>query len=153
MKKNTSGRLAAIAVALALACGGAAWAHEGHKHDTAESKGPAKSDTAESKGAVKKTVTGEIVDLSCYAAHEGKGPKHAVCAKECVLGGAPIGLLAGDGKVYLLLDNHSKAKAKKPYLEARTKVAETVTITGDFYDRGGVPAIVVNEVSAGIMEK
>lgn len=146
MKKKSSGRLAAIAAALALAFVGSAWAHEGHKHDTAESKGAAAQDTAESKGAVKKTVTGEIIDLSCYAAHEGKGTKHAVCAKECALGGAPIGLLAGDGKVYLLLDNHSKAKAKKPYLEARTKIAETVTITGDFYDRGGVPAIVVNEV-------
>lgn len=150
MKMKKSGYVAAC---LALALSGAVWAHGDEKHGAAESEGAVKHDTVESKGAVKKTVTGEIIDLSCYSAHEGKGPKHAVCAKECVLGGAPIGLLAGDGKVYLLLDNHSKAKARKPYLEARTKVAETVTITGDFYDRGGVPAIVVNEVAAGKMEK
>ena len=138
MKMNKSGYAAAF---LALALSGAVWAHEGEKHDTAESK-----------GATAVTMTGEIVDMSCYAAHEGKGPKHAVCAKECVLGGAPIGLLTADGTVYLLLDNHSKAKAKKPYQEARTKVAETVTITGDLYKRGGLPAIVVNKVAAGKAE-
>lgn len=38
-------------------------------------------------------VQGELVDMSCYMAHEGKGPKHADCAKTCVLGGAPLGLL------------------------------------------------------------
>lgn len=135
MKMKPSGHVAAV---LALALSGAVWADESHKHDTAESK-----------GAVKVTMTGEIVDMACYSAHEGKGAKHAACAKECVLGGAPIGLLTEDGKVYLLLENHSKPKLKKPYKEARGKVTETVTIMGDRYDRGGVPAIVVNMVMTG----
>jgi len=142
MKKKSSGRLAAIVAVLALALSGAAWAHEGEAHDTAESK-----------GAEKVTMTGEIVDMACFSAHDGKGAKHAVCAKECVLGGAPVGLLTADGTVYLLLENHSKAKAKKPYLEARGKVTETVTITGDLYKRGGLPAIVVNKVVTGKAEK
>lgn len=138
MKIKTPGHVAAVAMGLALALSGAAWAHGDEKHDTAESK-----------GAVKVTMTGEIVDMACYSAHEGKGAKHAACAKECVLGGAPIGLLTEDGKVYLLLENHSKPKLKKPYKEARGKVTETVTIMGDRYDRGGVPAIVVNMVMTG----
>lgn len=138
MKMNKFGYAATV---LALALSGSLWAHEGEKHDTAESK-----------GAEKVTMTGEIVDMACYSAHDGRGAKHAVCAKECALGGAPVGLLTSDGTVYLLLENHSKAKAKKPYIEARGKVTETVTITGDFYKRGGLPAIVVNKVEAGKAE-
>ena len=135
MKMKKSGYIAAV---LAVALTGAVWADEGHKHDSTESK-----------GAVKVTMTGEIVDMACYSAHDGKGAKHATCAKECALGGAPIGLLTEDGKVYLLLENHDKPKLKKPYKEARGKVTETVTIMGDRYDRGGVPAIVVNMVMTG----
>jgi len=142
MKMKRYGHIAAVAAGLAFAVSGAAWAHEGEKHDTAESK-----------GAEKVTMTGEIVDMACYSAHDGKGAKHAACAKECVLGGAPIGLLTENGTVYLLLENHSKAKAKKPYIEARGKVAETVTITGDMYKRGGLNAIVVNTVATGKAEK
>lgn len=139
MKMKRSGYVAA---ALALALSGAAWAHEGEKHDTAERK-----------GAEEVTMKGEIVDMNCYSAHDGKGAKHATCAKECALGGAPIGLLTENGTVYLLLENHSKPKLKKPYTEARGKVAETVTIMGDLYKRGGLPAIVVNMVMTGKAEK
>lgn len=135
MKMKKSGCIAAV---LALALSGAVWAHEGEKHDTAESK-----------GGTAVTLKGEIVDMACYSAHDGKGAKHAACAKECALGGAPIGLLTEDGKVYLLLENHGKPKLKKPYKEAREKVSETVTIMGERYDRGGVPAIVVNMVMTG----
>ncbi len=135
MKMKKSGYIAAV---LALALSGAAYAHEGEKHDTVESK-----------GGEAVTLKGEVVDMACYSAHEGKGAKHGACGKECALGGAPIGLLTEDGKVFLLLENHGKPKLKKPYKDAREKVAETVTIVGDHYDRGGVPAIVVNKVLTG----
>ena len=135
MKMKKSGYVAAV---LALALSGAVWAHEGEKHDTGESK-----------GGEEVTMKGEIVDLACYSSHDGKGAKHGACAKECALGGAPIGLLTENGSVYLLLENHSTAKAKKPYGEARKKVAENVTISGDLYKRGGLPAIVVESVTTG----
>lgn len=136
MNIKKAGSVASFAAAMGLALSGAAWAHAGH-------------DSGESKGGKEVSMKGEIVDLACYSAHEGKGPKHAECAKECVLGGAPIGLLAENGSVYLLLENHATPKDKKPYAEARTKVAETVTISGDLYKRGGLPAIVVESVTAG----
>ena len=43
--------------------------------------------------------TGEVVDLACYVAHgdAGRGPDHAKCAKGCVKGGQPMGLLTDDG--------------------------------------------------------
>ena len=93
------------------------------------------------------TVQGEIVDMACYMVHEGKGSKHADCGKMCVQGGAPLGILTSDGAVYLLVENHSSAKAKKPFSQAKKLVAETVTIKGDMYQRGGVQAIVVESVA------
>lgn len=137
MNMKKAGSVTAFAAVLGLVLGGSVRAHEGHHV------------TGESKGGKEVSMKGEIVDLACYSAHEGKGPKHAECAKECVLGGAPIGLLAENGSVYLLLENHATPKDKKPYAEARTKVAETVTISGDLYKRGGLPAIVVESVTAG----
>lgn len=116
-----------------VAASGSAWPHEGH-------------DSEHGAGGKEITVQGELVDMSCYMAHEGKGPKHAQCAKMCVLGGAPLGLLAKDGTVYLLVDDHSSAKAKKPYAEAKKLVAESVKLSGDFYERGGLKTIVVEKV-------
>ena len=93
------------------------------------------------------TVKGELVDMACYMAHEGKGTKHADCAKMCVLEGAPVGLVTSDGKTYLLIEDHSSAKAKKLFAQAKKMIAETVTVKGDMYERGGVQAIVVESVS------
>jgi len=107
-------------------------------HDHGEDKDAATGAAGESK-----TVTGEVLDLACYAAHEAKGEKHKSCAQACVQGGAPVGLLTADGHVYLLVENHD---AKKPYEELKTKAAEQVKVTGTFFERGGLPAIVVASV-------
>lgn len=84
--------------------------------------------------------------MACFMAHEGKGKKHAGCGKMCVQGGAPLGIATKDGAVYLLVEDHSTPKAKKPYAQAKEMVAETVTVKGDRYERGGVQAIVVESV-------
>ena len=117
-----------------LLVAGFAYAHEGH-------------DAEHGAGGKEMTVKGELVDMACYMAHEGKGKKHADCGKMCVQGGAPLGILTGDGSVYLLIEDHSSAKARKPYSEAKKLVAETVTIHGDLYERGGEKAIVVESVA------
>lgn len=108
---------------------------QGHKHDSEHGK-----------GGKQITVKGELVDMACFMAHEGKGKKHAQCGKMCVTGGAPLGLVTPDGKVFLLVEDHTSAKAKKPYAQAKEMVADTVTIKGDAYERGGVQAIVVESV-------
>ncbi len=131
-----------------LVLGGLAWSHEGH-HDEAKAGQGAKVDAEHGTGGKEVTVKGELVDMACYMAHEGKGAKHAKCAKMCVLGGSPLGILTGDGKVYLLVEDHSSAKAKKPYAQAKEMVGDSVTIKGDAYERGGVQAIAVESVTKG----
>ena len=131
MKKS----IFAFAVPL-LVGSGLAWSHGGHH------------DAEHGTGGKEVSVKGELVDMACFMAHAGKGKKHAECGKMCVLkNGTPLGIVTADGKVYLLVEDHSATKARKPYAQAKEMVAETVTVKGDAYERGGVQAIVVESVA------
>jgi hypothetical protein len=50
------------------------------------------------------TVVGEIIDLSCYIQLGKHGEKHVSCGKKCLQAGQPVGLLAQDGTVYMLME-------------------------------------------------
>ena len=86
------------------------------------------------------TVTGEILDLACYIAHGGKGAQHAKCALKCAEQGQPLGLLAGDGKVYVLLADHADATA---YNKAKTLAGQQVEIKGESATRDGLNGLTV----------
>jgi hypothetical protein len=86
------------------------------------------------------TVTGEILDLACYIAHGGKGAQHAKCALKCAEQGQPLGLLAGDGKVYLLLADHADLTA---YNKAKTLAGQQVEIKGEAASRDGLTGLTV----------
>jgi hypothetical protein len=49
------------------------------------------------------TVAGEIIDLSCYFQLGKHGEPHKSCGTKCLQAGQPIGLLAQDGTVYMLM--------------------------------------------------
>ncbi|HZN55295.1 MAG TPA: hypothetical protein VFB67_08225 [Candidatus Polarisedimenticolaceae bacterium] len=113
----------------ALAAAGAALAdeHAGH-HD-------AKADT----------VQGEVLDLACYIGHGGEGAGHAGCAAKCLQGGQPMGLLAKDGAVYVLLADHDDAA---PYEKTKTFAGKKVEITGEVGAKNGIKGITVHGVKA-----
>ena len=46
------------------------------------------------------TITGEVLDMACYAASGASGEGHKTCAAKCIKGGSPMGLLTSDGKVW-----------------------------------------------------
>lgn len=50
------------------------------------------------------TLTGEIVDYSCYLQLGKHGGKHRDCGQKCLRAGMPIGLLTKDGSLYLLME-------------------------------------------------
>ncbi len=91
------------------------------------------------------TVSGEIVDLTCYLAHpeSGRGPSHRKCADTCLKKGLPMGLLTDDKQVYLLLEDHDNPK---PYAQLKEKAAEKVTVEGEKVTQGGVQGLVVGAV-------
>ncbi|MEX6691290.1 hypothetical protein QTN47_27520 [Danxiaibacter flavus] len=92
-----------------------------------------------------KTISGEVLDMSCYMAKGAHGMDHKDCASSCIKGGSPMGLLTSDGKVYLLVENHDK---KDAYAEAKKHAGEQVTVSGTVSEKGGLQGIVVNEVKA-----
>ena len=85
--------------------------------------------------AAEKTVTGEVVDLMCYADHNATGEKHASCAAKCIKGGGPVGIVS-EGKTYLVVGDH------KPMNDQLSEYAgKTVTLKGKLASNGGIPML------------
>ena len=82
------------------------------------------------------TVTGEVLDMSCYIDHGAIGEKHAACAKKCIASGLPVGIKANDGKTYLLIGDHKPANA-----ELADDAAKTITVKGKAVSRDGINMI------------
>ena len=49
------------------------------------------------------SIVGEIIDFSCYTQLGKHGEAHRSCGQKCAQSGQPIGLLAKDGTVYILM--------------------------------------------------
>lgn len=91
------------------------------------------------------TVQGEVLDLACYVGHGAKGAGHAECAKSCLKGGQPMGLLAADGTVYVLMADHQNGA---PYDQAKGFAGKTVEIKGEVATQGSMKGITVHAVAA-----
>lgn len=87
-------------------------------------------------GGGTKTIKGEVVDLMCYLDHGAKGEKHKGCAKKCIDGGGPVGLLTADDQLYLVIGEHQPINK-----ELAAKAAETVTLKGKVVERNGMKMI------------
>lgn len=89
------------------------------------------------------SVKGEVLDMSCFMASGAKGEGHKGCAEKCLSNGMPIGLLGSDGKVYLLVEDHKNAE---PYQSLKKQAAAQVSVTGKYFQRNGMPGIVIAKV-------
>ena len=89
------------------------------------------------------TVTGEVLDLTCFLEHGAKGADHATCAKSCLVGGLPAGFLEDKtGNVYLVITkDHKSANAA-----LADKAGKTVKITGVIKKSQGVNVLVMAKV-------
>ena len=90
-------------------------------------------------------VQGEVLDMACYIGHGAKGEDHAACAAKCIKAGQPMGLLAADGKVYLLVASHKDATA---FEQAKGLAGKRVEIRGISMARDGFAAVEVSSVKA-----
>jgi hypothetical protein len=96
------------------------------------------------------TVSGEILDLSCYLARGLHGPLHRDCAKQCLFQGVPMGLMSADSTLYLLTQNHGRAMAPASfagtsdmYAQCREWAAQQVEVNGAVGFRNGVRVLEV----------
>jgi len=92
------------------------------------------------------TVAGEIIDLSCYLQVGKHGEKHKACGTKCLQNGQPIGLLAKNGAVYMLMDEeHDPRRDGQTTLRqaAIDNFAKIMEVTGTETTFGGYKAIFV----------
>lgn len=98
-------------------------------------------------------VTGEMVDSWCYysgvmGGYEAvTGSAHHTCALWCAKGGIPVGLLADDGTMYMVL----KLAGADPLAAPETLLtvaSDRLTADGLHYVRDGVNYLVVEDVVA-----
>jgi hypothetical protein len=111
---------------------------------------PALAATDESKPI---KITGEVIDTWCYysgvmgSPDATLGTAHHTCALWCAAGGIPVGVLADDGTVYMVL----KLSGAAPLADKDTLLdlqSDRVTANGMHYVRDGVNYLVVEKVLA-----
>jgi hypothetical protein len=96
-------------------------------------------------------VKGEIIDTWCYysgvmgSPDAVVGSAHHTCALWCSAGGIPVGLLAEDGTVYMVLKVGDDAQNAGGDTLLRM-AAHTVEADGMFFERDGLNYLVVSNV-------
>lgn len=92
------------------------------------------------------TVVGEILDFSCYLQIGKHGEKHRSCAQKCFTAGQPVGLLAEDGTMYMLMEEEHDPRRdgltdfRKAAIEHASHIME---VTGTVSEHGGYKALYV----------
>ena len=105
------------------------------------------------QAADKITVKGEPIDTWCYfsgvmgGTDAVQGSAHHTCALWCAAGGIPVGLLAEDGTVYMVLklEGSDETNGGDSFLEI---AAHELTAEGVHYVRDGVNYLVVEKIVA-----
>jgi hypothetical protein len=104
-------------------------------------------------GPTRIEVTGEMIDTWCYFSGVMGGPEavvgsaHHTCALWCAAGGIPVGLLADDGTVYMVLKLEGADPLGAPET-LLTVASDRLTADGMHYVRDGVNYLVVEKVTA-----
>ncbi|MBV6431368.1 MAG: hypothetical protein IANPNBLG_01498 [Bryobacteraceae bacterium] len=92
------------------------------------------------------TVVGEILDFSCYLQVGKHGEKHRSCAQKCFSSGQPIGLLAANGTMYMLMEEEHDPRRdgmtdfRKTAIEHAAHIME---VSGTESQHGGYKALYV----------
>jgi hypothetical protein len=92
------------------------------------------------------TVTGEVIDYSCYLQVGKHGDKHRDCGQKCARAGQPLGILAKDGTIYLLIDEEHDPRrdALTTFRQSAIEhMAHVVQVDGTFSEVEGQKAIYV----------
>ena len=92
------------------------------------------------------SITGEIIDISCYLQVGKHGDKHKDCGQKCARNGQPIGLLTEDGDIYTLIDEEHDPR-RDGFTEVRKQLidnmASIVKVHGTATEVAGQKAIYI----------
>ncbi len=92
-------------------------------------------------------VTGGVIDSWCYLTEimYPEGTAHHQCALWCAAGGIPVGILADDGTVYIVLkfEDDATSVANPTVMDIQS---HRVRVEGELYPRDGINYLVVNRI-------
>lgn len=95
-------------------------------------------------------ITGEVIDTWCYFSGVMGGPEavvgtaHHTCALWCAAGGIPVGLLAEDGTVYIVLSFEGEDPAtSNALLDVQSAL---ITVEGETFARDGLNYVTIDRV-------
>ncbi|GEM_PF-381885 len=92
------------------------------------------------------TVTGELVEVSCYLQLGKRGEKHIPCGTKCLQNGQPFGLLTAKNQLYIIMaeEHDPRRDAKADLREALVPlISKQVRVTGMHTMNNGYHAIYV----------
>ncbi len=96
-------------------------------------------------------IKGELIDTWCYYSGVMGGPDavtgsaHRTCALWCSAGGIPVGLLAEDGTVYMVIKVADDTQSASSGTLLRL-ASNTIEADGYAYERDGINYLVVSQV-------
>ena len=102
------------------------------------------------------TVTGEVVDVSCYLQLGKRGEAHIPCGTRCIANGQPIGIVDAEDQLYIVMaeEHHPRRDGQ---VELKTVLgpllARTVTLHGMMTEMKGYRALFVQAAELGGMVK
>ncbi len=124
---------AVLVAAVICGVGGAALAEEmkgmHHHHDE--------------HAAGMQTLTGEVIDVTCYVGHNAMGSGHADCAKKCIKSGLPVAIKVGDELLLAVKSDHTPANELLASFGGKQ-----VQVTGEIEEKDGMHVIAIKEVKA-----
>jgi hypothetical protein len=93
------------------------------------------------------TLTGEIVDFSCYLQIGKHGEKHRACGQKCIQTGQPVGLLTEDGNLYMLMEEEHDPRRDGQTSDFRKAAADhtahIMQVSGTLASHAGYQALYV----------
>jgi len=96
------------------------------------------------------TVTGEVISTACFLRGEMKGEMHKACAQMCADVGIPLAILdESTNKIYLPIP----AMGKNPNEKLLPFIAERVTVTGTYLEKGGLSGIDIKTIEKAKKQK
>jgi hypothetical protein len=96
------------------------------------------------------TVTGELVEMSCFLQLGKRGEKHIPCGTKCLQNGQPFGVVTANNQVYLIMaEEHDPRRDGQADLRAAMipLLAKQVRVTGMHTMHNGYHTIFVSAVA------
>ncbi|HUB09119.1 MAG TPA: hypothetical protein VMB50_19085 [Myxococcales bacterium] len=118
--------------------------------DTTDKAAGAADQKAQLKKGKAATVTGEVIDVSCFLQLHKRGEKHIPCGTKCIQNGQPIGIVDDAGNVYVLFaEAHNPRRDGQIDLKATflPLLAKRVTVSGMLEQQKGTRALYVDSAA------